>query len=362
MKSNNPNNEKSPDQGQQATVLIIEDDPYIRHSVRRFLDSCNFSVLEAADGAEGLQLFSLHQPDIIITDLRMPRVDGLEVLARVQKESPETPIVILSGMGTMEDVINALRLGAWDYLTKPISSMKILQHAVDKALERACLIRENKQHQQRLELEVEKRTRELRTREQDLKTALVGIVDVVAVMVEKRDPYTAGHEQRVAELARAIGWEMGLDDARCEGLHLAAFIHDLGKVAIPSEILSKPGRLTAIEYSLIQTHAQVGFDILSRASVEFPWPIPLMVHQHHERLDGSGYPYGLQGDDILMESRIIGVADVVEAMASHRPYRPALGTEKALAEIKRGRGSSYEPAAVDACLHLFTSKKFAFAQ
>ena len=292
----------------------------------------------------------------------MPQVDGLEVLAQVQDTSAETPVIVLSGMGTMEDVINALRLGAWDYLTKPIGSMEILQHAVNKALERARLIRENKQQQQRLEQEVKKRTRELRFREQDLKTALVGIVDVVAVMVEKRDPYTAGHEQRVAELARAIGWEMGLDDERCEGLHLAAFIHDLGKVAIPSEILSKPGQLSSIEYALIQTHAQIGFDILSQASVEFPWPIPTMVHQHHERLDGSGYPLGLRGDDILLESQIIGVADKVEAMASHRPYRPSLGLDKALAEIRRGRGSSYDPAVVDACLYLFTNKNFTFSQ
>lgn len=345
----------------QVTTLIIEDDSYILQAVSQFLGDCGFSVLVAGDGEEGLQLFRAHRPDIVITDLRMPKVDGLEVLTRVQKLSPETPIIILSGMGTMDDVIKALRLGAWDYLTKPIENMNILEHAINMALERAALLRERSRHQQLLEQEVEKRTEQLRTREQDLKTTLVGIVDVIAVMVEKRDPYTAGHEQRVAQLAGAIGREMGLDDDRCEGLRLAAVIHDLGKVSIPSEILSKPGRLTDIEFSLIKTHAQQGFDILSRACVNFPWPIPLMVHQHHERMDGSGYPFGLAGDDILLESRIIAVADVVESMASHRPYRPALGVDRALAEIQRGRGSSYEPAAVDACLQLFTSKEFSFS-
>ncbi len=348
------------DLDQQTKALIIEDDPYIRNSVAYYLKSRNFSAIEADNGTEGLALLRQQNPDIIITDLRMPGVDGLMILEYIQKKSPKTPVIILSGMGTMDDVIKALRLGAWDYLTKPISSMKILEHAVNQALERAQLLRANDRHQQKLEEEVEKRTRELYLREQDLKTALVGIVDVVALMVEKRDPYTAGHEQRVAELARAIGWKLELGEERCEGLHLAAIIHDLGKVAIPSEILSKPGCLTDIEFQLIKTHSQVGFDILSRSGVDFPWPIPLMVLQHHERIDGSGYPNGLQGNELSIESRILGVADVVEAMASHRPYRPALGIDKALAEIRQGRGNVYDPIVADACLHLFTEEQFSF--
>ncbi len=177
-------------------------------------------------------------------------------------------------------------------------------------------------------------------------------VNALASAIEKRDPYTAGHQQRVAQLACAIAGEMGsFDDDRIKGLRMAAMIHDIGKLNVPSELLSKPGQLTDIEFGLIKTHPQAGYEILKE--IEFPWPIARIVQQHHERLDGSGYPAGLAGDDILLEARIVGVADVVESMSSHRPYRPGMGTEFALLEIKMARGSSYDPIVVDACLALF---------
>jgi PAS domain S-box-containing protein len=186
--------------------------------------------------------------------------------------------------------------------------------------------------------------------------ALEGTIQAVARTVETRDPYTAGHQQRVAELAAAIGTEMGLSEERVKGLHMAGLIHDLGKVAVPSGILSKPGRITDIEFSLIKTHPRVGYDILK--DIEFPWPIAQIALQHHERLDGSGYPSGLTDDEIILEARILAVADVVEAMASHRPYRAALGIEKALEEISKNRGRLYDETAVDACVNLFTEKGF----
>ena len=173
-----------------------------------------------------------------------------------------------------------------------------------------------------------------------------------------RDPYTAGHQRRVGELAAAIAQELGLSDDKIHGLRLAASIHDLGKIKVPAEILAKPGKLTNIELMLIKAHAQAGYDILK--DIAFPWPIATIVWQHHERLDGSGYPLGLKDDQILFESRIMAVADVVEAMASHRPYRPSLGMEATLAEIERGRGSAYDPAVVDACLKVIREGRFAF--
>jgi putative nucleotidyltransferase with HDIG domain len=171
-----------------------------------------------------------------------------------------------------------------------------------------------------------------------------------------RDPYTAGHERRVAEIAVAIGREFGFDDRRLEGLRVAGYLHDVGKMTIPSEILSKPGRLSAIEFQLIQGHAKASYDVLK--DVEFPWPVAQVALQHHERIDGSGYPQGLKGEDIMIEARIMAVADVLEAMSSHRPYRPGLGIEKALAEIERGRGSVYDTRAADACLRLFREKGY----
>ncbi|GEM_PF-505717 len=180
----------------------------------------------------------------------------------------------------------------------------------------------------------------------------------IATVVEMRDPYTAGHERRVGELAVAIAQEMGLDEDKIHGIRLAASVHDLGKINVPAEILSKPGRLSDIEFMLIKTHAQAGYDILK--DVEFPWPIADIVWQHHERLDGTGYPQGIKGGQILIESRIMAVADVTEAMASHRPYRAGLGIDVALKEIERGKGRAYDPEVADACLKLFREGGFAF--
>jgi PAS domain S-box-containing protein/putative nucleotidyltransferase with HDIG domain len=193
-----------------------------------------------------------------------------------------------------------------------------------------------------------------------LRQSLEQSIQTIAATVEARDPYTAGHQRRVGELAAAIAREMGLPEEQVNGVHLAAIIHDVGKIHIPAEILSKPGRLNDIEYLLIKTHPQSGYDILK--DVKFPWPIADIILQHHERQDGSGYPHGLKGDQILLESRILAVADVVEAMSSHRPYRPTLGTVAALSEIGRGRGSAYEPAVVDACSRLFVDKGFRFGE
>ena len=191
---------------------------------------------------------------------------------------------------------------------------------------------------------------------EQLKTAFISTVEVATTLSEMRDPYTAGHERRVAEIAAAIGAELGFDDRRVEGLRVAGILHDIGKITIPSEILSKPGKLSAIEYQLVQGHAQASYNVLK--GVEFPWPVAQVALQHHERMDGSGYPQGLKGQAILLEARIMAVADVVEAMSSHRPYRSGLGIEKALAEIERGRESAYDPVVADACLKLFREKGY----
>lgn len=187
--------------------------------------------------------------------------------------------------------------------------------------------------------------------QRDLRTSLEQTIQLIAETIDQRDPYTAGHQRRVANLCAAIGRKLGLDQERVHGLRLAASIHDLGKIGIPAEILNRPGRLTPIQLSLVQEHAQLGFEMIK--NVQFPWPIADMVHQHHERMDGSGYPQGLGGDSILLESRILGVADVVESMATHRPYRPSRGIDAALDEVLLGRGSRYDADVVDACVSLF---------
>lgn len=193
-----------------------------------------------------------------------------------------------------------------------------------------------------------------------LERAMEDMVRAIAGTVEMRDPYTAGHQRRVAELSRAIGQELGVPEDQLHATALAAMIHDLGKINVPAEILTRPGRLSEIEFEFIKTHPAAGFEIVR--NIEFPWPIADAILQHHERLDGSGYPRGLKGDEIILEARIIAVADVVEAMCSHRPYRPELGIDAALDEILQGRGVTYDAAAVDACVHLFRDTGFQFSK
>jgi PAS domain S-box-containing protein len=193
-----------------------------------------------------------------------------------------------------------------------------------------------------------------------LEAAFMHTVGVVTTLSEIRDPYTAGHERRVAEIAVAIGAELGFDARRQQGLRIAGSLHDVGKISIPSEILSKPGKLTAVEYLMVKGHPQTSYEILK--NIEFPWPVAQVALQHHERMDGSGYPQGLKGEEILFEARIMSVADVVEAMSSHRPYRAGLGIDTALAEIERGRGSAYDPVVVDACLKLFRENGYELPQ
>ena len=193
---------------------------------------------------------------------------------------------------------------------------------------------------------------------QELHKTYLCTINTIAKIVEIRDPYTSGHQKRVAKLACAIAEEISLSQDKIEGLYSAGILHDIGKMNVPAEILSKPGRLSEIELNLIKTHPQAGSDIMKE--MEFPWAVSLIVLQHHERIDGSGYPQGLKGEDILMEARIIGVADVVEAMSSHRPYRPALGIDEALEEILKNRGILYDPEVVDACIKLFREKDFKF--
>ncbi len=190
----------------------------------------------------------------------------------------------------------------------------------------------------------------------DLRNSLEQTIQVIADTVDRRDPYTSGHQRRVADLTMHIARAMALPEERVHGLRLAASIHDLGKVGIPSEILAKPGRLTPTQLSLVKEHVQLGYDIVK--DVQFPWPIADAILQHHERMDGSGYPQGLTGDAILLESRILAVADVVESMATHRPYRPALGIDEALNEILSKRGKLYDAEAVDACVRVFCEQSY----
>jgi putative two-component system response regulator len=367
-------------------VLIIDDESIVRKNFAAFLEDHNYEALESENGKEGLEMFRQENPDIVLCDLKMPVLDGLDFIRELTKESPETPIIMISGTGDIDDVIEAIRLGAWDYITKPIYDMGVLEHALNKAIERANLLRENRQYREHLESEVKKRTQKILERTQELQQAnerlnkeimerktietmlknsltslektIEGSINTISSIIEMRDPYTGGHQRHVADLCRAIAMEMGFSSNPVQGIYYASLIHDIGKLAVPLEVLVKPGPISKIEMMLIKVHPQAGWEMLRK--IEFPWPIAQIALQHHERMDGSGYPSGLTGDQILDESKIVAVADVVESMTFHRPYREALGIEMALQEIINNKGILYHADSVDACVKLFRENNFKF--
>jgi len=198
----------------------------------------------------------------------------------------------------------------------------------------------------------------LRQEHEKLKVVFEESIRVMALTMEMRDPFTAGHQRRVANLACAIAKQMDFSHGQAGVIRLAGEVHDIGKIHVPAEYLTKPGHLTTEELNIVRTHPEVGYRVLKM--IAFPWPIAEIVHQHHERMDGSGYPLGLAGEEIVLGARIVAVADVVEAMASHRPYRPAVGIGQALEEVSQNKGILYDPEVVNACLKVFTDEHFDF--
>ena len=317
------------------SLLYVEDEEDVRRELARFLSRRFAKVDVAANGQEGLELFSKHGGyDIVVTDVRMPVMDGLSMAAAIKDIQREVPVIVITAYNEMDYFVRAIEIGIDRYITKPVDPF-LLMEAVSRSA---------KMHFHQREIE--------RAREETTE-ALNQVVAVLARAIDARDPYTDGHQKRVSQLAGAIAEHMGLPAAQVAGIRVGASIHDIGKIQVPAEFLSMPRRPSPDEFALIKAHVEAGYEILGDAI--FPWPIAQMVRQHHERLDGSGYPQGLQGDEISLEARIIAVADVVEAMSSDRPYRAALGLEAAKEEIRQHRGTLYDGAAVDACLAVLES-------
>ncbi|HEX8980888.1 MAG TPA: HD domain-containing phosphohydrolase [Parasulfuritortus sp.] len=331
-------------------ILIADDTPASLRLLTDILKAEGYEVRSAISGELALHAAMAQPPELMLLDIRMPGMNGFEVCQRLKTQDAirDVPVIFVSAMSDTLEKLKGFELGAVDYVTKPYQREELLAR-VHTHIELTRLRRH-------LEEMVEERTESLRISEMKLKSSLLESISAIAATVEIRDPYTAGHQRRVAQLATAMAHELGLPEQRIEGLNLAAVVHDVGKIQIPAEILSKPGRLTELEFSMMKQHPQVGYDILKE--VDFPWPIAEFVWQHHERLDGSGYPQGLAGEAIHPEARILAVADVIEAMASHRPYRPGLGVEIALAEIERHSGILYDRDAVAAALKLFRQQGY----
>jgi len=311
---------------------LVDDDQEMLASARRVLGK-RFNLVTAGSGIQALDRLREEGPfGLVVSDLQMPGMDGIALLGQVRVISPDTVRIMLTGKADRERLIEAINNGyLFRFLEKPVSHDQLVL-AVEEGLKQYRLVLAEK------ELFAARKQHKL----------LTGVVRGFVRLMEARDPYTAGHQERVADLASAIAREMGLPPRTVEVIESAGTIHDIGKLYVPAEFLNRPGKLSEVEFQIIKEHPKVGYSVLRE--VEFDMPVAEYVHQHHERINGKGYPQGLKGDAIHLEARILSVADVVEAMSSHRPYRAALGLEAAMDEIKRGKGRIYDSDVVCCCL------------
>ncbi|MGP8323531.1 MAG: HD domain-containing phosphohydrolase [Methanosarcinaceae archaeon] len=339
-------------------IMIVDDEEPVRRLLGRMLKMNGDTCTPAADAKEARAFMKDQKFDLILCDVSMPGESGIDLIRYVLSEYPETAAIMITAVDDPEVAESALEIGAYGYIIKPFEPNEVMIN-VSNALRRRKLHIENRCQRKNLEKLVLERTKTLENTMGDSRKAIDGIIKTMELTVEIRDPYTAGHQRRVAEIAHAIAIEMGISKQQMEGVRIAGLIHDIGKMAVPAEILSKPGKITEHEFEIIKSHPEVGYNILKK--IDFPRPIAQIVYQHHERMDGSGYPQGLSGKDILLEARIMAVADVVETMSSHRPYRPALGIYKALEEIEKNKNGIYDLGVVDACLRIFKEEKFKLA-
>jgi putative two-component system response regulator len=356
------------------SILIVDDEESILNSFQRILADEDYEVHAVNNGSEGLnKLRTAQKPySVIVSDQRMPEMSGVQFFAQAKDIFPDAVRILLTGYADSNAIIDAINKGGVPlYFTKPWREDEILLH-IKQSLSKVEILAENKRLvelikiknkelvklNKTLEKKANDRTNDLLAQTEKLKDSyrksqliLDGIVKTLSKIVETRDPYTSGHEDQVAKIACKIAKEMKLTEEQVSSIYISATLHDIGKISVPSEILTKPSILTNLEREIIKTHCKVANDIL--ANIEFPYPVAEIIYQHHERMDGSGYPRGLKGDDIALEARIIGVADVIDAMASYRPYRPALGVDAAIEEITKFRGVTYDPCVVDACLKIY---------
>jgi putative nucleotidyltransferase with HDIG domain len=280
----------------------------------------------------------------------MPKMTGIELLQIVKKKYPRMSVIIMTGEPTVETAMSSVKSSAQDYLIKPVGKHDLLK-TVRYEIERKKLSDENYEYKNNLEELVKERTK------------LIGeiinsTIASISAILEIRDQYTAGHALKVGNLAVKIGLKMKIEKKELDCLYVSGYLHDIGKIAIPAEILSKPSKLDYLEYEMMKRHVDVGYEILKK--VKLPWPVADVVRQHHERMDGSGYPLGVSGEELRIESKILAVADVVEAMTSNRPYRPGLGLEAALNEIKKNKGKLYDSKVVSATIELLIDDKYEF--
>jgi putative two-component system response regulator len=327
-----------PQPGTARRILIVDDEANIRTVLRRALAGGAYEIAEAASGEEALRLFASHGADVVLSDLMMPGMDGTELLRAIKGIDDTAGFIILTGAGTLENAISAIRLQADDYLLKPFNLEEVMV-SVERALRHSDLLRENRYYQRQLELRVAEQAEQI---ERMFVDALLSLANAI----EARDGYTGGHVERVTRYAVATGVEMGLAGDEIRTLWVGSLLHDVGKIGVPDQILKKPGKLTPDEYEIMKQHPQIGAAIMERSAFLRP-ALPIVLH-HQERFDGGGYPFGLRGEEISLGGRILAVADTFDAIVSTRPYRGRRTVDAAITELRRCAGSQFDPSVVDA--------------
>jgi putative two-component system response regulator len=354
-------------------ILVVDDMEEGLYILETILKGSGYEVITAKDGVEALGKLKEKSIDIIISDILMPKMDGFQFCRKCKKDDrlKNIPFIFYTATYTgKKDEEFALNLGAEKYIRKPTelkAFLNILKEVIKKHKKGGLIapkepIKKEEiyltKYNQRLIEKLEEKVLDLEKSEKQIKHLFEDVILTMGKITEIKDPYTAGHQQRISQLAVSIAKELDLPQDKIEGIRIAALLHDLGKICIPTDTLNRPTKLNEIEYGLIKDHPQAGQDILEL--IDFSYPVAKIVLQHHERLNGSGYPQGLKSEDILLEAKIIGVADVAGAMSSHRPYRPAHSVEEVLEEVSKNKGILYNPEVVNACLKLFKEKGFKF--
>jgi putative two-component system response regulator len=333
-------NGETPLESERRVCLIVDDEPRLRQVLVRLMRVDGFECLEASSGIEALAQLQANPVTIVLSDLRMPHMDGIELLRQVRARYPDVAMVLATGVSDVDVAVSCLNIGAMDYLTKPFNSLEDVRARVGQALEKRRLIIENRNYQHHLEARVAAQARRL-------ENLFLASIQAFAVALEAKDKYTRGHSIRVARFSSVISSALGLSEDVVQQIELGGQLHDIGKIGVREDVLNKPGPLSPEEYAHIMTHPVVGWRILSPLLDDSPIALNI-VRSHHERYDGQGVPDGLQGTAIPLEARIAAVADAFDAMTSGRPYRGIRMTlSQVLDEMIRNRETQFDPAVLD---------------
>jgi len=326
-------------------ALLVEDNPGDARLIAEMLAEVESDVelQHCATLASAIERLATDSIEVVVLDLALPDSQGIETFTRLQTAAPHVAVIVLTGNNDTHEALRTVEEGAQDFLVKGRVDGESLTRSIDYARSR-----------KESELQLRASQSKLRDANAQLHEMVYEVAEAMGRVVEARDPYTQGHQERVARVAKLIAQEMGLPSDDVDAVEMAGLVHDIGKMCVPAEILSRPGGLSEVEIGLIRQHPESSYEILK--DIAFPWPVAEITLQHHERMDGSGYPQGLTGEQTLLAARILAVSDVLEAMSSHRPYRPALGLDAAIEELS-DNPSHYDPQVVASCIRLYEADR-----